>query len=66
MRKSIQARTIKEDGEPRDFIEGYLRALKENNHLKDFSLEITQDFFQVCLLNYSFKGHNAEMIFVEF
>ena len=39
-----------EDAEPRDFIEGYLKALRENKNLEKFSLECTKDFFAVSFL----------------
>lgn len=47
IRKKIQARKVNEEGEPRDFIEGYLKALKENKDLEDWSSLITEDFFVV-------------------
>ena len=49
-RKKIKNRKVNEEGEPRDFIEGYIRALKENKNLDDYSLAITNDFFQVSSL----------------
>ena len=53
LREKIHTRTIKEEGEPRDFIEGYLKALKVNKTLDDRSFQITQDFFQVGIVDLS-------------
>ena len=49
-RKKIKNRKVNKEGEPRDFIEGYIRALKENKNLDDHSLAITSDIFQVSSL----------------
>ncbi len=47
IRKRIQARSLQTDSEPRDFIEGYLKAVKADPKLEDRSTQITRDFFQV-------------------
>ncbi len=47
IRRRIQARSLQTDSEPRDFIEGYLKAVKKNHDLQDRSFQIVQDFFQV-------------------
>ncbi len=43
----IQARSLQTDSEPRDFIEGYLKAVKKNHDLQDRSIQLVQDLFQV-------------------
>ena len=47
--QNIRNRPIKEDGETRNFIDDYIRAVKENSNMDDRSSQITQDFFQVLI-----------------